>query len=503
MPVPNGRRVLMSSANNVVGAIAAYLSQSTAATSVSNVSSVKTSAPASDKSFDKVLSKVTDNLVSDRSQNASKEVNKALDDAKASKNDTTDYAEKINKDANATENTSADTRVDDTNKVVNNDLANETQGTEANEELQEAINEDGKVIVEKITDAFELPEDAIINAMQVLGLMAADMINPEAIIPLVAQVSGTEDVTGLITDSDIYTSLQDLMEGAESMRSELMNEFDLSEEELKAAIDDTKENFGAALQQSVEEAVPEDAMNINKEAVIGKEQILDKAPQSEVFSDQPAEEPKVEIVTENANKGSNNTKQDLQRGAESTNLFNQIVNNITEAANETQSFSQVSYTDRAQMENIIRQITDRITIMSGPEETSLELALHPASLGNVNVLLSSGKDGITAKFTAQNELVKEAVESQMVQLQQKFEEQGIKVTSIEITIASHAFEQNLQQGNENRDPSDTQENKAAKPLRRINLSEVEEEEPVEEMNDAERIAVQMMAMNGNTVDFTA
>ncbi|WP_024866524.1 flagellar hook-length control protein FliK [Butyrivibrio sp. FCS014] len=494
----------MSSANNVVGAIAAYLSQGTAATTVSNVTSQKQNVQSQDKSFDKVLSKVTDNLVSDRSQAASREVKKALNETKASKNDTTEYTNRIAEDAKATEEVSSTQGQDDAAKVADTVQTNETQGTEANEELQEAINEDGKVIIEKITDAFELPEDAMINAMQVLGLMAADMMNPETIIPLVAQVSGSEDVTELITDSDIYTSLQDLMEGAESMRSELMNEFDLSEEELKAAIDDTKENFGAVLQQNVEEAVPEDAKNINKEAVIGKEQILDKAPQSEVFSDQPEEEPKVEIVTENANKGSNDSsKQDLHRGAESTNLFNQIVNNITEAVPETQSFSQVSYTDRAQMENIIRQITDRITIMQGPEETSLELALHPASLGNVNVLLQSGKDGITAKFTAQNELVKEAVESQMVQLQQKFEEQGIKVTSIEITIASHAFEQNLEQGNENRDPSDAQGNKGTKPLRRINLSEVEEETPVEEMSDAERIAVQMMAMNGNTVDFSA
>ena len=141
--------------------------------------------------------------------------------------------------------------------------------------------------------------------------------------------------------------------------------------------------------------------------------------------------------------------------------------------------------------------------MKSAEETSMELSLHPASLGNVNVLLSSGKDGITAKFTAQNELVKEAVEAQLVQLQQKFEENGVKVTAIEVTIASHAFEQNLNQGNENSDPSESQKGSAAKPLRRINLSELEDEEPEDEMSEAEKIAVQMMAMNGNTVDFSA
>ena len=102
------------------------------------------------------------------------------------------------------------------------------------------------------------------------------------------------------------------------------------------------------------------------------------------------------------------------------------MNNIADAAVRAEGSDLVSYSDRAQMENIIRQITEKITISAKAEETSMELQLHPASLGNVNILLTSGKDGIVAKFTAQNVLVKEAVEAQMIQLQQKFDEQGIR-----------------------------------------------------------------------------
>ena len=178
------------------------------------------------------------------------------------------------------------------------------------------------------------------------------------------------------------------------------------------------------------------------------------------------------------------------------------MNNIADAAANVDASSQVSYTDRAQMEDIIRQITEKITISAKAEETSMELQLHPASLGNVNVLLTSGKDGIVAKFTAQNQIVKEAVEAQMVQLQQKFDEQGIKVNAIEVTIASHQFEQNLEQGND-RQPGQSEAEKKVKSLRRINLSELADEEADEIESDAERIAVQMMAANGNSVDFSA
>ena len=44
--------------------------------------------------------------------------------------------------------------------------------------------------------------------------------------------------------------------------------------------------------------------------------------------------------------------------------------------------------------------------------------------------------------------------------------------------------------------------KNKKSLRRINLSEIDEEIE-EEMTQAELIAAQMMAYNGNTIDFSA
>ena len=287
------------------------------------------------------------------------------------------------------------------------------------------------------------------------------------------------------------------------MKSELMNEFDLSEEELQAGFSNAKDNFKGALEGALEGKLNENeaAIDVNAEQVVKEvKDTKTNAPQSEAFTDQPiVEEKKVEITTQSSKEGGN--KNSLQSGAESSNLFNQVMNNIADAAANVDESDMVSYTDRAQMENIIRQITEKITVSAGPEETSMELQLHPASLGHVNILLTSSKDGITAKFTAQNEIVKEAVESQMTALMQKFDEQGVKVTSVEVTIASHAFEQNLQQEDQQETARDQME-KNKKSLRRINLNEIDEEIE-EEMTQAELIAAQMMAYNGNTIDFSA
>ena len=52
----------MGSANNAVSALSAYLTQGTAATTVSTVNNLKQNVQATDKSFDKVFNKASENL---------------------------------------------------------------------------------------------------------------------------------------------------------------------------------------------------------------------------------------------------------------------------------------------------------------------------------------------------------------------------------------------------------------------------------------------------------
>ena len=393
----------MSSANNVVGAMAAYLTQGTAATNVSNVTSAKKSSQTAATSFDSVLNKVSDSLIQARTTDTSKQVNQAIDAAKQNK--TTDFTSKADTGKTVEDNS---TTQDFSSKEVNNEVqemttsqANETKGTEADTKLQEAITEDGKELIAQIAETFDVTEEDIVNAMQVLGFMAADLLEPANLQMIVTQVTGQEQAIDLITDSDIYTSLQDLMEGAESMKSELMNEFDLSEEGLQTAIEDNKNSFKQQLQTQIDEVNPEVVNERATEVKTDMNTTKTNAPQSEAFTDKvPVEEKPVEVITESSKNNSDN-KGHFQSGAESSNLFNQVMNNIAEAAADVDASGQVSYTDRAQMEDIIRQITEKITISAKAEETSMELQLHPASLGNVNVLLTSGKDGIIAKFTLQ------------------------------------------------------------------------------------------------------
>ena len=504
----------MSSTTNSVSAMLTYIQKSAAATNVSSVTEIKVSGTATN-SFSNILNKTSDTLVQtkDISSGNQKDITKRADQQVQS-----NKAEKaINGVSKPTDDRIKDnltsSKEDYERPIKANTDDNSTNSMEADEKLQEAIGETKKELISKIAKALEVDEANVLSAMQTLGLMAGDLFNPEDLQSLVNDIIGDGKVLDLLTDSDLYTVVQDLYEGVDSIKSELSNEFNLSDEELQKAFELTDEDYSNILKQAANVKADNRELK-NPEIVVdeaGDELSKDlKTPQSkEQIPEIRVEAKSEEIKTsefkpveemDSSSKNQKESERGLNDNSQNTNLFNQLLNNITEAANAS-PVSNISYTDRAQMENIIRQITEKITISAGESETSMELQLHPAHLGNVNILLTSTKDGIVAKFTAQNEIVKEAVESQMIQLQQKFDEQGVKVTAIEVTIASHAFEQSLQQDDKNQN-FEQENGKPKRPLRRLNLSEVLDGEG-EELSDADIVAAKVMEMNGNSVDYSA
>ena len=496
----------MSSAANAITSVMPIMAQSTAAVNVSDLSDLRQKPSGQDADFMNILGKVSEVVTNAKTNNGGAGTGKTAQENKDVNAQPKEYASSLEQAQTAAQDDKGEA-IDQSNAPeVTGEIATEdsqTQGKEASKELQEAILEDGNKLIAEIADELEMSEEDIIKAMEVLGLTVADLLIPENLQQLVVTSASPETVVELITDSDLYTSLQDLIEDADSMGSELMKEFDLTEEEFKTAIDITHEDFSAKLKGESKETnevvapimeedmEPEPTVDVT---VKGKLQNVSKVTYEEdVDHDFKPIENSHETDQQN-----NNNAMNKQSATES--LFGQFIRNVTDTiTGDLEVMNMDVYEQRAQMENIIRQITEKITISAQEDVTQMELTLHPASLGNVNILLTHSKEGIVAKFTAQNELVKEAVESQMVMLQQKFEQNGIKVTSVEVTIASHGFEENLDKGA--KEQAQEENAKPKKNLRRINLSALEDID--EDLDESDKLSAEMMAMSGNTVDFSA
>jgi flagellar hook-length control protein FliK len=97
------------------------------------------------------------------------------------------------------------------------------------------------------------------------------------------------------------------------------------------------------------------------------------------------------------------------------------------------------------MTEMVEQVVRQVRVRMMPESTNMEIQLHPASLGRVNVQINATGQETTARLIVENQAAKEALEAGMIRLQEAFEERGVKVQAVEVTVGS--FEMGLEQSN--------------------------------------------------------
>lgn len=387
------------------------------------------------------------------------------------------------------------------------------------EEIADALSQ----IIEQIKEILGITDEELMVGMESAGLQTFDLLDPANMTQLVTAIAGEDSTINLIANEELYTALQDIVELVDTQVGTLLEDAGLTSEELDIILQKLQELENQNTEPEVLMTEEPDIQLISSENAdqpamenLGKES-AEKNPV--IINEDDTQTQKTQELPENQQENSTESTTKVQpetpeqdAGKESDNEpknFGQNQNFIqnqnsetVNAANETTE----SYTSES-TENIMRQIADMIKIVKGEKLTEMELQLHPASLGTVNVSLTTKGGMVTAEFTTQSETVKAAIEAQASQLKANLEEQGVKIEAIEVSVASHQMEKNLD-GNHQGQQQSEQEQKTNRiqGIRRnsINLNAFEdEEEMTEEMqgaDDATRIAMEMMAANGNTMD---
>jgi flagellar hook-length control protein FliK len=194
-----------------------------------------------------------------------------------------------------------------------------------------------------------------------------------------------------------------------------------------------------------------------------------------------------------------------ETAAHNNNIFFQNLTNAVENTLDNMSVTEARTpaSTIADAMDLINQINSQIRAVIDNETQSLSMQLHPQSLGRLNVELVAKAGQLTAQFEAENASVKAALETRIAELKETLEQRGVKVESVEVTIASHEFEQNLMGGEQSGTASEGSQGRGRR-NRSINLNEAEKEgSEGEDAPEDEKIAREIMAANGNSVDFTA
>jgi flagellar hook-length control protein FliK len=143
--------------------------------------------------------------------------------------------------------------------------------------------------------------------------------------------------------------------------------------------------------------------------------------------------------TNSGTQGDANTKENSDGKAEDQ--FQVFVDNLVKAAPATEIDLSGNLVRVTELREIANQIIERIKVSIQPDQTSMEIQLNPENLGKVNLSVQSKNGVMTAQFVVQNEMSKEAIESQLHTLRETLNQQGIKVEAIEVTVSTYGFDQ--------------------------------------------------------------
>jgi flagellar hook-length control protein FliK len=379
-------------------------------------------------------------------------------------------------------------------------------GSGSSETVSEKLEKSGEELIQDIAEEMDVTPEEVEEAMEILGLAAVQLFDTDNLKQLLLVLSGSEDELSLLTDGALYDSLQDLSAVVAENLEGLQEELGLSNEEMEALMkqimsgqDDTAmPEETLAPEETTLEGMKDYTVSVQKDG----ETVQVKVTVDDVDGDKSVQESVTGTSRNEMQSGQKMQERDAsansgREGNEAGHALLQAPE--TPAVLEAPEPVQAEYRS-LQTEEIMNQIMDYMKINLKADTQTMELQLHPASLGTLNVQIMAREGSVTAHFTTQNEAVRAVIETQLIQLKNQFEEQGIKVDAVEVTVANHAYGQQLSQDNGN---ARQDQAKSGKGQRRINLDQIDGEEDLEEMEDSERIAVEMMQASGNTVDYTA
>ena len=342
-----------------------------------------------------------------------------------------------------------------------------------------------------IMDSMQIDEEELLQLLEQFGTNIQGLLQPQLLQQLVVAVECKGDPMGLLTSEQAMNDLQMLLAKAEEIRQDLLNIPEVPQ--IQAELADGEMDFAQVLAGNISqdmegvEAAEEDGGDM---AVLAGSQ-----PEDTGFTFEAVKKSgeMAQVAEDHADNKSSGSSAKTENGS----MAEQFLNLVTDAAaTDEVEFSQLSKSE--QVRAVAEQILEKVRVVLSDTQTSMEISLTPESLGRVTLNLVSKHGALTAHFTAQNEIAKEAIESQMVVLRENLESQGLKVEAIEVTVSNFDFTQNGGAAADGNDRGGQQRNR-----RGISFEESVGAESAAGMSEAEQIAADLMERNGNQVDYTA
>ncbi len=435
------------------------------------------------------------------------------------------------------------------------DKVSSADGTQSadTDTVAETVDEAVEEIKEILKENLGVDDEQIEAAMELLGLTQADLLNPQQLTALAAQLTGSENPGMML----FHENFQQVLADVNAVTQDLLKELGISMDELVTKLSETTAadvqpqetaDFVQTLtaetqpQETVQpqqvQVQPETAENtaesakteVPKETASVQVQNTAQTEEAQPGQDQVQEEVQPQQVKQVQQEKTGQDQSQTGQGETAENSQDQTLmqkQTVTETSHmefsaNVQPQETAVHAPQAQqntaaqaplpqipMQEVIDQIVEYTKINLSQDTKSIEMQLNPENLGKVYLHVSEKQGTVTAQLTAQNENIKEALVQQAAILKENLNQQGIKVDAVEVSAGTHEFESNLEKDAQSQQEQARQqeEQNTRRSRRNINLNDLNGISGIDGlsglMSEEERLAAQIMRDNGNNVDFKA
>ena len=357
---------------------------------------------------------------------------------------------------------------------------------------EDALSELENNIKDVVAKELGISEEELAGKMAELGFTYADLLVPQNISKLIAQIENVEPAM-IVTDSQLSEQLADIVNAISELVNSVAVENQIPVEEVENAFREHLDNNTLEVQNNSEKEVVQ-TVTVVTDAETGKEITI--TMEGDRITETTTETKEAPVMNDKNNAdNSNEAFQGEGKNNQAENFAGNIINNLSESIQNSQAIqSDFSQMYGVNQSDVINQIIDSIRVNVKADTSTMELQLTPESLGKINLTVVAKDGNITASITAQNDVVKAVIESQLIELKEALNNQGLKVTDVEVTVAGQSFDQNFEGNNDNTQNGNTNNRRKFREIDELmtDVSEIDE-----------TIIKEMMEQEGNSVNFTA
>lgn len=384
------------------------------------------------------------------------------------------------------------------------------KGVEITDRIKEDLESLKEQAAETIAEQLDVSVEDVLKAMELLGLSMENLLMGNGLADLAKELTGAVDMTELL----FYDDFRNLMQEMDVLMQNFMQENGISDQELNDLLSTfMQENEESVMmtETSVEEVSTETELS-DRVQPDAEQPVKTGGNDSQGALTGVPREPEQQELSENASKdqsmseqepGQNQfttgrrTEMDREPAGHQQVTYQEVQTTVRSVGEQIVETVQRTYVDA---DDIMRQVTEFTRVTVAQAQSSIEMQLNPAHLGKIYLQVVSKEGVITAQLAAQNEAVKQALESQAAAFKENMNQQGLKVEAVEVTIASHEFEQNLE-GQREQNRQEQAEEQGRRSRRFLNVDQLDS--IADTLTEEETLAAKIMLEHGNSMDVTA